>query len=330
MKYSIIIPLYNRPAEIDELLESLTKQTFQEFEIIIVEDGSTVSSGEIVKSYQNKLSIKYFSKSNEGPGLTRNFGANKASGDFFIFFDSDCIIPPEYMKIVSAYLTENKKDAYGGPDMAHKNFTALQKAINYTMTSFLTTGGIRGKKSSLEKFHPRSFNLGISRIAFNKLGGFSGLRFGEDIDLSIRLHNADFSTCLIQEAGVFHKRRTNLKQFFRQVLNSGIARINLYKLHPASLKIVHMLPAAYTLGLLLLILASILFLPYFILPWLFYLVILLFHALFSTKNIFVAFLTLVVSQIQLIAYGIGFYYAVFQSMILNKSESKTFSKNLYK
>ncbi len=330
MNYSVIIPLYNRPAEIDELLDSLTKQSFKDFEIIVVEDGSTIPSKHIIDRYLHKLTIAYYRKQNEGPGPTRNYGANKANGDYFIFFDSDCIIPEHYFKSVNDFLSKDYKDAYGGADMAHKSFSNIQKAINYSMTSFLTTGGIRGRKSSLEKFHPRSFNLGISREIFEKLGGFSRMRFGEDIDLSIRINKENFSTCLIQNAGVFHKRRTNLRRFFKQIINSGIARIHLYKLHPHSLKVVHVLPAIYTLGLIILIIMSIYIHPLFILPWLFYLTVVFFHSLFATKNIFVALLSILTSQVQLLAYGIGFIYALFQNIILKKSESKTFSRNLYK
>jgi len=330
MNYSVIIPLYNRSAEIDELLDSLSKQTFSDFEIIVVEDGSTSTSKHIITKYQKKLSVRYYEKPNEGPGPARNYGAERAKGDYFIFFDSDCIVPEKYFDSVNHYLTEKYKDAYGGPDMAHKSFTPIQKAINYSMTSFLTTGGIRGRKSSLEKFHPRSFNMGISRSAFEKLGGFSQMRFGEDIDLSIRLHKDRYTTCLIEDAGVFHKRRTNLKQFFRQIINSGIARINLHILHPSTLKAVHFLPAVYTVGVIVLILLSVFIHYYFLLPWLLFLVVLFFHAFFTTKNLYVAILILLTSQIQLFAYGLGFIYAGFQRLVLKKSKLKTYSKNLYK
>lgn len=330
MNYSVIIPLYNRPAEIDELLDSLTKQTFMSFEVIVVEDGSTISSKHIIDKYTKNLSLRYYTKQNEGPGLTRNYGALKAQGDYFIFFDSDCIIPEAYFEIVNGFLSKKFHDAYGGPDMAHASFTPIQKAINYSMTSFLTTGGIRGRKSSLESFTPRSFNMGISRTAFVKLGGFSHMRFGEDIDMSTRLLKADFGTCLIENAGVFHKRRTNLRQFFKQVFNSGIARINLYILHPSSLKIVHFLPAIYALGAVLLILSALFLHPYFILPWLFFLVILFVHGLYTTKNIWVASLIILTSQVQLFAYGIGFISAFSQNIMLGKNKIKTYSRNLYK
>jgi len=330
MNYSVIIPLYNRPAEIDELLDSLTQQSFRNFEVIVVEDGSTETSKDVINKYQNKLTIRYFDKPNEGPGPTRNYGAKKAKGDYFVFFDSDCIIPEDYFESVDEFLSNNYKDAYGGPDKAHKNFTPIQKAINYSMTSFLTTGGIRGRKSSLEKFHPRSFNMGISRSAFEKLGGFTRMRFGEDIDLSIRLHKANFTSCLIKKAGVFHKRRTNLRQFFKQVLNSGIARYNLFRLHPSSLKLVHLLPAFYIIGLIAIVLLSVFVHQYILYPWLLFMAILSIHALITTKRAYITLLIIITSQVQLFAYGIGFYYAVFQGWILKKKVSKTFSKNLYK
>ena len=247
-QFSLVIPIYNRPNEAEELLESLTQQTYTDFEVIVVEDGSSITCEQVVAKYNNLLNIKYFIKSNSGPGTTRNYGAERSVGDTIIYFDSDCIIPPRYLEIVNKRLSENYTDAFGGPDRAHESFTPLQKAINYSMTSFLTTGGIRGGKRKLDKFFPRSFNMGYSRKVFEVTKGFSTMRFGEDIDMSIRILSNGFTTQLIENAYVYHKRRTDFRKFFRQVYNSGIARINLYKRYPESLKVVHLLPAAFTAG----------------------------------------------------------------------------------
>ena len=263
---SLIVPVYNRPQEVQELLESLAAQDNRDFEIIIVEDGSTVRCDRIVEQYKSAIDIKYFFKENSGPGLSRNYGAERAEGKYVVFLDSDCIIPRQYTQVVRQACQEAGVDAFGGPDRAHDSFTNIQKAINYSMTSFFTTGGIRGQKQSMEKFHPRSFNMGFSQEVLKATGGFSGLRFGEDIDMSIRIMAAGFKTCLLPEAYVFHKRRTSFRKFFKQVYNSGMARINLYLLHPHSLKLVHFLPACFVIGCLLCLLGGIFFSWYCLLP----------------------------------------------------------------
>ena len=218
---SLIVPVYNRPQEVQELLESLAAQDNRDFEIIIVEDGSTVRCDRIVEQYKSAIDIKYFFKENSGPGLSRNYGAERAEGKYVVFLDSDCIIPRQYTQVVRQACQEAGVDAFGGPDRAHDSFTNIQKAINYSMTSFFTTGGIRGQKQSMEKFHPRSFNMGFSQEVLKATGGFSGLRFGEDIDMSIRIMAAGFKTCLLPEAYVFHKRRTSFRKFFKQVYESN-------------------------------------------------------------------------------------------------------------
>ena len=239
MKYSIIVPVYNRPDEVDELLQSLTEQTFNDMEVIIVEDGSSQPCENIVHRYAGKLQLRYYTKENSGPGQTRNFGAEHSQGEYLIFLDSDCVLPPDFLKAVDEELKRKDCDAWGGPDRAHASFTNVQKAISYSMTSFLTTGGIRGGKKQMDKkFYPRSFNMGIRRSLYRQLGGFSSMRFGEDIDLSLRIYKSGASCRLFPEAWVWHKRRTDFKKFFKQVHNSGIARINLMKRHPGSLKLV--------------------------------------------------------------------------------------------
>lgn len=328
IQWSIIIPVFNRPGEINELLESLLQQTFQQFEIVIVEDGSEVPCRTVVKKFTEQLDIKYFAKANSGPGQSRNYGAERASGNYFIFFDSDCIIPPQYMEIVNNELTTNFVDAYGGPDMAHESFTPLQKAINYSMTSFFTTGGIRGGKERFDKFHPRSFNMGFSEAVLATTHGFSAMRFGEDVDMSLRILSSGFKTRLIPEAAVYHKRRTDLRKFFKQVHNSGIARINLYKRHPASLKILHFMPAGFTLGTAFLLVIS-LWQPLFLLPLLLYAFMVLAHATWLTKSLLVGLLAVESSFVQLMGYGSGFIIAFWKRIIAQKGEFHAFTKNFY-
>ncbi|MCM1373188.1 MAG: glycosyltransferase [Bacteroides sp.] len=255
MKYSLIIPVYNRPDEVDELLASLEVQTMKDFEVVIVEDGSTIPCQSIVNEHASRLALRYYRKDNSGPGQSRNYGAERSQGEYLIILDSDCVLPPGYLQAVDDELRGNPCDAFGGPDRAHDSFTTVQKAINYSMTSFFTTGGIRGGKKKLDKFYPRSFNMGIRADLYRRLGGFSDMRFGEDIDFSIRIFQSGASCRLFPEAWVWHKRRTDMKKFFKQVHNSGIARINLWKRHPGSLKPVHLLPAMFTIGLAFLAIA---------------------------------------------------------------------------
>ncbi|MFZ4102917.1 MAG: glycosyltransferase, partial [Sphingobacterium thalpophilum] len=251
MFFSIIIPLYNRPQEIDELLHTLTKQTYLQFEVLIIEDGSKIDAKAIVDAYTDRLDISYYYKENAGQGFARNFGFERAKGDYFIVFDSDCLIPSNYLETVKNYLLEQDLDAYGGPDGAHPSFTPVQKAISYSMTSPFTTGGIRGNKKHIGTFHPRSFNMGISREVWEKTGGFILTRLGEDIEFSIRIHSMGFKIGLIPDAIVYHKRRTDFFQFYKQLHFFGRARINIYKHFPSELKLVHFFPAFFTIFLLL-------------------------------------------------------------------------------
>lgn len=328
MHFSIIIPVYNRPDEVDELLESLCRQSVDRFEVILVEDGSSHKSDVVAEKYRHKLNIIYFEKENSGPGLSRNAGAAKASNEWLIFFDSDCIIPEDYLKNVTQFLHKNRVDAYGGPDAALPTFTTTQKAINYSMTSFFTTGGIRGGGKSLDKFHPRSFNLGVSREAFNATGGYGKMRFGEDIDFSLRLLKEGFKTALIPEAYVYHKRRSTFKQFFKQVYNSGIARINLHLLHPGSLKFVHTLPACFVIVMALLIIMSV-FYPVLLLAPLLYSLMVLIDSWVINKSFRVALYSVAAAWIQLTGYGTGFLSAVWKRLILRKGEFKAFEKKFY-
>lgn len=327
-KYSIIIPVYNRPDEVAELLNSLVQQKYNNYEVIIVEDGSQVDCKEIVNRYNSRLSIKYFFKPNSGPGTTRNYGAERASGEYFIFFDSDCIIPEHYFQEVDAELEKKSANAFGGPDKAHQSFSSVQKAINYSMTSFFTTGGIRGGKERLDKFYPRSFNMGISKQTFVKTGGFSHLRFGEDIDFSIRILKTGFSTRLFPKAYVYHKRRTDFRKFYKQVYNSGIARINLHLMHPGSLKTVHLLPSAFVMGMILMVAGTIIS-PLTLLVPVFYSMLVFAHSLLVNGSITVAFLSIPAAWVQLFGYGIGFLSAVWKRLILNRKEFRAFEKNFY-
>ena len=337
MKYSGIVPVYNRPDEVKELLESLAVQSFRDFEVVIVEDGSKVPCDSVVSSFSDSLEIRYFTKENSGPGQTRNYGAERASGEFLIILDSDVIVPPGYFAAIEKELANKDTDAFGGPDRAHEGFTPVQKAINYSMTSFFTTGGIRGGKVKMDKFYPRSFNMGVRRDVYSALGGFSAMRFGEDIDFSIRIFKGGYRCRLFPDAWVYHKRRTDFRKFFKQVHNSGIARINLYKKYPESLKIVHLLPAAFTLGVILLILLSPLS-GWFLLPIAAYAVLVFADSFGKTilqENSFmdslkIGGLSVAASFIQLLGYGTGFIRAWWERCILGRGEVEAFKKNFYK
>ncbi len=329
MKYSFIIPVYNRPEEVDELLDSLTHQTFRDFEVLVIEDGSAIPCKDIVEKYDDLLSIKYFVKPNSGPGQTRNYGAERAEGEYLLILDSDCIVPPTYLEAVEAELNRESADAFGGPDRAHSSFSDIQKAINYAMTSFFTTGGIRGGKKKMDKFYPRSFNMGVRAEAYQSLGGFSKMRFGEDIDFSIRIFKNGYRCRLFPEAWVWHKRRTDFRKFFKQVHNSGIARINLYKKYPESLKVVHLLPAAFTVGLLVLLLGS-LWCLWCLLPILLFILLIFIDASIRNKSIRIGCLSVVASFIQLVGYGSGFILAWWRRCVKGKDEFAAFEKTFYK
>ncbi|WP_432708296.1 glycosyltransferase [Pedobacter sp.] len=323
MFFSIIIPLYNRPQEIDELLATLTMQTYTQFEVLVIEDGSVQDAKAIVEGYASQLDLRYFFKPNEGQGFTRNFGFKQAKGDYFVIFDSDCLIPANYLETVKDYLSEHHLDAYGGPDAAHESFTPIQKAISYAMTSPFTTGGIRGNKKHIGQFHPRSFNMGVSRKVWEKVGGFKLTRLGEDIEYSIRIHEAGFKIGLIPEAKVYHKRRTSFAQFYKQLHFFGRARINIYKHFPSELKLVHFFPAFFTLGLIFTLLLNVVYMPLAYICniiFLFYFGLLFFHAWWVNRSIKVAYLSVVAAFIQLTAYGMGFIQDFVKRVVLNNND----------
>ncbi len=329
MRYSVIIPVYNRPDEVEELLQSLTLQSFTDFEVIVVEDGSSVPCKEITEKYVHCLRIHYFYKSNSGPGQTRNYGAERSQGEYLIILDSDCILPPGYFEAIEEELKSSPADAFGGPDRAHESFTDIQKAINYSMTSFFTTGGIRGGKKKMDKFYPRSFNMGVRKEVYQALDGFSKMRFGEDIDFSIRIFKGGYHCRLFPDAWVYHKRRTDLKKFFKQVHNSGIARINLYKKYPESLKLVHLLPAMFTMGVAVLLLSAP-FCLYSLLPLLLYALVVCIDSALQNKSLLIGIYSIAASFIQLIGYGTGFWRAWWQRCVLHHGEVEAFKKNFYK
>ncbi|TDQ08495.1 glycosyltransferase [Pedobacter metabolipauper] len=321
MFFSIIIPLYNRPQEIDELLFTLTKQTYTQFEVLVIEDGSTNHAKAVVEKYINLLDVSYYFKPNEGQGFSRNYGFERAKGDYFVVFDSDCLIPEDYLETVRDYLFEHNLDAYGGPDAAHDSFTPVQKAISSAMTSPFTTGGIRGNKKHIGQFHPRSFNMGISREVYEKVGGFILTRLGEDIEYSIRIHEHGFKIGLIPAARVFHKRRTSFSQFYKQLHFFGRARINIYKHFPAELKLIHFFPAAFTCFVIFTVLINLFYWPLaFICNFLIvvYFMLIFFHSWQANKSLKVAFLSIIAAFIQLTAYGLGFMQDFFKRVVFKQ------------
>ncbi len=338
MKYSIIVAVYNRLGEVKELLASVDKLDFKtsNFEIVFVDDGSKDGFKEFIENYQqsSRIQIQVVFQENQGPGAARNYGMKVAKGDYFIFVDSDCILPNHWLKEIDTKLKAEAIDAFGGPDAAHPSFSPLVKAINYSMTSFIGTGGTRGNSKSIAKFYPRSFNMGISRKVYNKIGGMGDLRHGQDMDYSARIYQNGFNVALIPNAYVYHKRRTSLKKFFKQVFNWGVARINLATQHKNMLKPVHTLPALivvlyFVLGVFSAFnttFSSIFLL--FVLGHIMVTTFAFFQALFQYKKPLVAFYAMLTLNIQVFAYGLGLLSAFFQK-ILGKKEAKGFTKNYY-
>ena len=373
MKYSIIVPVYNRPDEVDELLQSLCSQTLKDFEVVIVEDGSLKPCKDVCDKYADILDLHYYLKDNSGPGQSRNYGVERSQGEYVIVLDSDVVLPEGYLAAVEKELTANSHcvphsdlqvrekpiAAFGGPDATHPSFTPVQKAISYSMTSFFTTGGIRGGKTKLDKFYPRSFNMGIRRDVYLQLGGFSKMRFGEDIDFSYRIVEAGFMPRLFPEAWVWHKRRTDFRKFFRQVYNSGIARINLEKRHPGTMKLVHLLPTVFTVGVIGCLLLTVLGAGLYIegewldanglrptdnmhqgvgfmfgllglFPLLFYSLIIFIDSSIRNRSLWVGLLSIPAAFTQLMGYGLGFIESWWKRCVLKQDEFTAFEKNFYK
>ncbi len=323
--YSFVVPVYNRPQEIKELLESFTILEYDgEFEIVIVEDGSTETAEKVVSFFADKLPISYYYKPNSGPGDSRNFGMKRAKGNYFIILDSDCLLPPHYLQTVDSFLENKFYNCYGGADAAHESFTALQKAINYVMTSFLTTGGIRGNKNSISKFEPRSFNMGISKEAFEKTGGFSRIHPGEDPDLSQRIQLAGYKTVFIPDAAVFHKRRISWKGFHTQVKKFGLVRPILNRWYPASSKITFWFPTLFVFFVLFSIFATLFLHWVFMLPLLLYISAIFVHSTFKNKNLYIGLLSVMALFIQFFGYGLAFLKSTFLIGMLKKDPEKQF------
>jgi len=331
LNYSFIIPVFNRPQETKELLESFTKLEYNSnFEIVIIEDGSTETSESIVSDFTSRLQISYYKKENTGPGSSRNFGMQRAKGNYFIILDSDCILPRQYLNVVDKFLKNSFVDCFGGADAADESFTNLQKAINYTMTSFFTTGGIRGSKVSIQKFEPRSFNMGISKEAFIKTKGFAKIHPGEDPDLSQRILKAGFKTIFIPEAFVFHKRRISWSNFYNQVKKFGLVRPILNKWHPKASKVTFWFPSIFVLFTTLSIICAIVINSLFLLPLLLYVGLVLIHSTIINKSFIIGVFSVIALFIQFFGYGIAFMKSNFYINFLKRDPEKQFPKLFFK
>ncbi|MGG7034267.1 MAG: glycosyltransferase [Flavobacterium sp.] len=325
MFYSIIIPVYNRPEEVDELLESLSQSTYDgKFEVVIIEDGSTVSCENVIEKYNQKLDISYHFKENSGPGDSRNYGMKIAKGDYFLIFDSDCIIPKEYLSEVNKALELRYVDCFGGPDKALDSFSDIQKAINFAMTSFLTTGGIRGGSEKIGKFQPRSFNMGLSKIAFEKSGGFGNIHPGEDPDLSIRLWNMGFETVLISSAYVYHKRRIDWSKYFKQVNKFGKARPILNSWYPEYIKLTFYFPTLFLIGFLLAIVSFLLGNSILLNFYEFYFILIFVVSTIQNRSLKIGLWSVLAVMIQFYGYGFGFLKSFILVQLLKKDPKKVF------
>ncbi len=331
LHFSFIIPVYNRPDEIKELLESLTLQTYQKpFEIVIIEDGSTSDSKSVITEFVDKLDITYLPKPNSGPGDSRNYGMERAKGNYFIVLDSDCIIPPQYLEMAEKSLQDDFVHCYGGPDAAHASFSLVQKAINYAMTSILTTGGIRGNKTAVGKFQPRSFNMGISKEAFQNVGGYGKIHPGEDPDLTIRIWNKGYDTKLIPEAFVYHKRRIDWNKFYTQVNKFGMVRPILNKWHSGTAKPTYWFPTFFCLGFLVAVVLAFLDISLPLWCYAVYFLIIFIDSLLRNKSVAIAILSVAAVCIQFVGYGYGFLKSTLLINFSSKSPQEIFPKLFFK
>ncbi|RED38540.1 cellulose synthase/poly-beta-1,6-N-acetylglucosamine synthase-like glycosyltransferase [Winogradskyella eximia] len=329
--FSFIIPVYNRPDEIKELLESFLNFEGQyNYEIVIIEDGSTETSEHVVEQFMDQLNISYYFKPNSGPGDSRNYGMQKAKGNYYIILDSDVLLPSNYLIEVDKFLETTYYDCFGGPDAAHSSFTNLQKAINFAMTSFITTGGIRGGKQKVEDFQPRSFNMGLSKKAFLASGGFGKIHPGEDPDLSLRLHKLGFKTTLIQSAFVYHKRRVSWSKFYKQVNKFGMVRPILNQWHPSSKSVVYWFPTLFSLGFIASIVMAMFHINLPLYLYSFYLILAFVLALISNRSLSVAFQALLAIIIQFFGYGYGFLKSTFTLVVLGKNPEESFPHLFFK
>ncbi|UWX56382.1 glycosyltransferase [Maribacter litopenaei] len=331
LSFSFIIPVFNRPNEIEELLESLLLQTYSKrFEVVIVEDGSTIPAKEVVNRFTDQLNISYYQKPNSGPGDSRNYGMKLAKGNYFVVLDSDCIVPPQYLEQAENSLSKEFVHCYGGPDAAHSSFTNVQKAINYAMTSFLTTGGIRGKRNSVNKFQPRSFNMGISKEAFERTGGYGNIHPGEDPDLTIRIWEKGYDTKLIPEAFVYHKRRIDWNKFYIQVKKFGPVRPILNTWHPKTAKLTYWFPSIFVTAFMVSIALAFLGVIAPLICFFLYFLVLLLDALYKTKKINVAFMSVFATLVQFLGYGFGFLKSTIYTTFSSKTREELFPKLFFK
>ncbi len=330
LSFSFIVPVYNRPQEVEELLQSMCEQTVKNFEVVIIEDGSDIACDTVVDRFKDQLQITYLFKSNSGPGPSRNYGMQRAAGNYFLILDSDCILPSHYMQNVQEALSEEYVDFFGGPDAAHKSFSSIQKAINFSMTSFLTTGGIRGSKNSVNTFQPRSFNMGLSKNTFMATEGFGKIHPGEDPDLVLRLWKAGYHSRLLETAYVYHKRRISWSKFYTQVHKFGMVRPILNQWHPDSKKITFWFPTLFLIGCLIAVIAALIgwYIPLLLL--LSYILVLFLTALYQTRSLKIAFLGVAATAIQFYAYGLGFlkstYYVGWRKINPKKKFPQLFFK----
>lgn len=330
-RISVIIPVYNRPEEVVELLDSLTMQALKhEVEVIVIDDGSDLTCREEIEPFKPQLDIKYIYQENQGPGIARNNGAKLATGEYLVFLDSDCVLPSDYLKKTIEHLNRQPFDCFGGPDRAHKFFTPIQKAISYSMTSIFTTGGIRGGKRKMDKFYPRSFNLGVRKIVFDEIGGFSDMRYGEDIDFSMNVVEHGHTVGLIDDTYVYHKRRNTFKSFFKQIFSSGTARIELASRHKNALKIVHLLPTLFVIGIPISIILGLTIHWVFMLCLPIWLLLLITDATYQTQSIKVGLLSAISGFIQITGYGLGFLTALWYKLFSKNRKYVAFKNTFYK
>lgn len=332
IKISVVIPVYNRPEELKELLDSLTIQHYKDqTEVIIIEDGSSLTSEESVAQFRNQLNIKYIKQENAGPSAARNCGAKDAEGQYLFFFDSDCALPSDFFDKIHSSLQKNDYDCFGTKDTAHSFFSPIQKAISYSMTSFFTTGGIRGgKEGKMDAFYPRSYSMGVRKSVFDQVNGFAAdMRYGEDIDFSLRVKEAGYKIGLVSETFVYHKRRSTFRSFFKQTFCSGTARIDLARRHKGALRIVHLLPSCAVLGLVALVVLSVCVSWLFLLPIVAYAALIFADSYRSFRSVDVSLLSLRASACQICGYGLGFLYNLWERFVMRRKNTVAFKKNLY-
>lgn len=329
--FSFIVPVYNRPEELAELLSSLAGQEYVNFEVVVVEDGSDLKSDRVVEEYRDNLKINYINLPRSGPSKARNCGMQAAQGDYLLFTDSDCLIPPGYLTAVNHFLDTSPVDFFGGPDKAAGDFNPTQKAVSYAMTSILTTGGIRGGKKQVDKFFPRSFNMGISRKAFETIGGFPDTKMhpGEDMVFAIELIKRGITSGLIPNACVFHKRRTSFGKFYRQVRGFGKTRLIISRVYPETFRIFFLFPTLFVLGVAGLLILTPLIAWWFILPVLLWMLLILADATIRSRNPKVGLLAVWASMIQMAGYGLGFLSAWIKNGLLGKDEYDVFARGFY-